>query len=292
MIINTKHAMLLLITGVFFISWSAIFVKMAEVDGVTSAFYRMFFGMIFIFPVWLYRKKYSISYKGLSISIISGILFAIDIYFWNESILLSKASISTLFANISPIWVGLYFAFILKKNTTKYFWTGTTICFLGMFILTGISIDELSIDKGINYAIISSIFYAAFILVIKKGIENSDSISFTFISIIASTITLGIISLFSKTILWGYSTHTWIYLALLGLIPQVLGWLLINYSITKIPTTIGSLLLLLQAVFTAIIALPIINERLNLTELSGLIIVLIGIGLVLFKKSSKKKQFD
>lgn len=42
-------------------------------------------------------------------------------------------------------------------------------------------------------------------------------------------------------------------------------------------------MLLLQAVFTAIIALPIINKRLNITEISGLIIVLIGIGLVLFK---------
>lgn len=177
--IKTKDAVLLLTTGVFLISWSAIFVKMAEVDGVTSAFYRMFFGMLFLLPVWLFRKKFSISYKGLSISIISGILFAIDIYFWNISILLSKASISTLFANISPIWVGLYFAFILKK-TTKYFWVGTIISFLGMFILTRISIDEISLDKGISYAIISSIFYAAFILVIKKGVENSDSITFTF----------------------------------------------------------------------------------------------------------------
>lgn len=48
---------LLLFTGIICISWSAIFVKIADVSGVASGFYRLFFGTLMIIPIWLYYKK-------------------------------------------------------------------------------------------------------------------------------------------------------------------------------------------------------------------------------------------
>jgi drug/metabolite transporter (DMT)-like permease len=91
---------------------------------------------------------------------------------------------------------------------------------------------------------------------------------------------LGVICLISNTQLTGYSTNSWLYLIILGLIPQVIGWLSINQALGHIKPTIASVSLLSQSVFTAIFALPVLGETLTISELSGAVLVLTGIYLV------------
>lgn len=46
-----------LFAGIVCIGWSAVFVKLSAVDGLSSAFYRMFFGFVGVIPIWLFRRK-------------------------------------------------------------------------------------------------------------------------------------------------------------------------------------------------------------------------------------------
>lgn len=272
---------LLLLTGVLCISWSAILVKLADVSGLGSAFYRMLFGTIGIIPVWLYFRKPLTSNKGILIAIICGVLFASDIALWNTSILLSKASVSTLLANLAPVWVGIGSLLFLHEKPKRIFWTGTIISMLGVGIIVGIrSVSDLSLTTGNLLSIIASVFYGAYLLTVRKGRIGLDTFTFTTISMLTSTVVLGIICLISNTQLTGYSSHSWIYLIILGLIPQVLGWLSINQALGHIKPTIASVSLLSQSVFTAIFALPILGETLTISELSGAVLVLTGIYLV------------
>jgi drug/metabolite transporter (DMT)-like permease len=272
---------LLLLTGVLCISWSAILVKLADVSGLGSAFYRMLFGTIGIIPVWLYFRKPLTDKKGITIAILCGALFATDIALWNTSILLSKASVSTLLANLAPVWVGIGSLLFLREKPGKIFWIGTLISMIGVGVIVGIrSVSDLSLTKGNILSIIASVFYGAYLLTVRKGRVGLDTFTFTTISMISSTVILGIICLISNTQLTGYSTNSWIYLIILGLIPQVIGWLSINQALGHIKPTIASVSLLSQSVFTAIFALPVLGEMLTFSELSGAVLVLTGIYLV------------
>ena len=272
---------LLLLTGVLCISWSAILVKLADVSGLGSAFYRMLFGTIGIIPVWLYFRKPLTDKKGITIAILCGALFATDIALWNTSILLSKASVSTLLANLAPVWVGIGSLLFLREKPGKIFWIGTLISMIGVGIIVGIrSVSDLSLTKGNILSIIASVFYGAYLLTVRKGRVGLDTFTFTTISMISSTIMLGVICLISNTQLTGYSTNSWLYLIILGLIPQVIGWLSINQALGHIKPTIASVSLLSQSVFTAIFALPVLGEILTISELSGAVLVLTGIYLV------------
>jgi drug/metabolite transporter (DMT)-like permease len=272
---------LLLLTGVLCISWSAILVKLADVSGLGSAFYRMLFGTIGIIPVWLYFRKPLTDKKGITIAILCGALFATDIALWNTSILLSKASVSTLLANLAPVWVGIGSLLFLREKPGKIFWIGTLISMIGVGIIVGIrSVSDLSLTKGNILSIIASVFYGAYLLTVRKGRVGLDTFTFTTISMISSTVMLGVICLISNTQLTGYSTNSWLYLIILGLIPQVIGWLSINQALGHIKPTIASVSLLSQSVFTAIFALPVLGETLTISELSGAVLVLTGIYLV------------
>ena len=272
---------LLLLTGILCISWSAILVKLADVSGIGSAFYRMFFGTLGIIPIWLYFRKPLTDKKGIWIAIICGVLFASDIALWNTSILLSKASVSTLLANLAPVWVGIGSLLFMREKPGRLFWIGTVISMLGVAIIVGIrNVSDLSLTTGNILSIIASVFYGAYLLTVRKGRVGLDTFSFTTISMITSTLVLGLICLVSNTQLTGFSSMSWGYLVILGLIPQVVGWLSINQALGHIKPTVASVSLLSQSVFTAIFAYPVLGETLTLSELSGAILVLTGIYLV------------
>jgi len=267
------------------ISWSAILVKLADISGFGSAFYRMFFGTIGIIPVWLYFKKPITDRKGVKIAIICGILFACDIALWNTSIMLSKATISTLLANMAPVWVGIGALLFMKEKPTRIFWVGTAISILGVTIIIGINqVLEANLNFGNVLAIVAGMFYGAYLLTVRKGRVNLDTFSFTAISMIVSTVVLGLICLFTSTPLWGFSTKTWLTLGTLGLIPQLLGWLAINQALGHIRPTVASVSLLSQTVFTAIFSILVLGEVLTLHEIGGALVVLVGIYLVNRKK--------
>jgi len=272
---------LLLFFGVLCISWSAILVKIANVSGFASGFYRLFFGTLSIIPVWLFFRKPITDRHGVRIAIICGVLFACDIALWNTSIMLSKATISTLLANLAPVWVGIGSLLFMKEKPGRIFWIGTAVALFGVGIIIGIGqLMEARFNLGNGLAIFASMFYGAYIITVRRGRNTLDTFSFTTISMISSTVVLGLICVVSGTPMWGFSTTSWVALGILGLIPQVLGWLAINQALGHIRPTVASASMLSQTVFTALFSIPILGEVLTIHEIGGAVVVLAGIWLV------------
>ena len=272
---------LLLLFGILCISWSAILVKIANISGFGSGFYRLLIGTIAIIPIWLYFKKPITDRRGVKIAVICGILFACDIALWNSSIMLSKATISTLLANLAPVWVGIGALLFMKEKPSGIFWIGTVISIIGVTIIIGFNqVMQANLNFGNVLAIIASMFYGSYLITVRTGRNSLDTFSFTTISMMTSTVVLGLICLFTSTPLWGFSTTTWLALGTLGIIPQLLGWLAINQALGHIKPTAASVSMLSQTAFTAIFSVLVLGEILTLHEIGGAIVVLGGIYLV------------
>lgn len=274
-----------LFVGVLCIAFSPIFVKLVPLSALSAAFYRMFFGYIILAPYCLFYKNLRIPKRALLIAIIGGLVFALDIAVWNISILKSTATISTLIANLAPVWVGILSLLILKKQPGISFWLGTLIAISGMCILVGINnLLKLQLTEGVIYAIASSMLYAIYILITKDVLSRIDTIVFMFYSMLASAIALGVYCLFNGDQLWNYSAHTWLILIVLGVVCQLIGWITINYAIHHMDSTQVSIALLGQTIATALLAWMILNERVGFMELMGGVVVLMGIGVTFVKR--------
>jgi drug/metabolite transporter (DMT)-like permease len=274
-----------LIIGIICISFSPIFVKLAAAPPVSSGFYRIFIAWILLAPYCIYKGQLKISKKDLLIALIGGVVFGADIAVWNLSLVKISATISTLIANLAPVWVGLLSFLVLRKRSGVLFWAGTWIAILGMVILVGFRhILHLEFNIGLIYALIASFFYAIYIMITKDILRKISTVTFMFYNMLGASIFLLIICGYLHYELLHFSTLTWLYLVGMGLICQLAGWVTINYSLNYLEATRVSVALLSQTVIAGIWAMFFLSEKLDFNEIAGSIIVLAGIAVTFLNR--------
>jgi drug/metabolite transporter (DMT)-like permease len=278
----SRTAYLALALGVFCIGTAAIFVKIAAVPGTVSAFYRVFFAGLALLPLRLSQKNRIFPpWKELRLIGLGGLVFAGDLVLWNTAILLTSAAAATLLANNSPLWVGLGATLFFREKLPLKYWLGLITALTGMAIIVGgNALQELRFNLGDMLAIGASFLYAAYMLITQKARAKVDTLTLNLLTMLACIIILLPAILFLKQPFTGFSTQTWLALTGLGLIPQFIGWLAINYALGHLPAARVSVTLLGQSVVTAILGIFFLNELLSLADITGGMLVLLGIYLV------------
>ena len=274
-------ARLCLFVGTVCIGFSAIFVRLAAVPGVVSAFYRVLIASVTLIPLWLTRNRKLPDRRTLLLSTLAGVFFGLDLALWNLSLFLTSAASATVLAYLAPVWVGLSTLILMKDRFRRLYWPGTIVALSGMLVVLGFErIRTMQFGLGNTLAIIASFFYAGYLLIAQIGREKSGTLSFTMFSALSSTATLYVICLLRHEKLTGFSYESWAALLALGLITHVVGWLSINYALGHIKASIASVTLLGQPVITALAAIPILGETLGINQIAGGVLILAGIYLV------------
>jgi drug/metabolite transporter (DMT)-like permease len=274
-----------LVIGILCISIYPVLVKGTPVSGISSAFYRMFFGFLFLLPYVLIKQKPVFPHRWQWLPVIlCGVIFASDIAVWNMSIQYSNATKATLLTNLSPVWVGIGTFLFLPDKPDSRFWIGTLTALSGLVILIGIdTVTSMHFDKGFLLAILSGMLYATYMIISKTVLNRISIVSFMIYSMGISSLYLFVICLLSGSPLGGFSSTVWGIFAFQGLICQLLGWLTISYAVKKMDARRVSLSLLSQSVVTGIIAWIFIHEQISLQMIAGGVIILIGIAITFTK---------
>ena len=277
-----------LVIGILCISFSPIFVKLAGVSPIGAAFYRVLVAWLCLLPYCIIKKKLRVDKKLLLTAIVAGVVFASDVAIWNISLLKISATVSTLIANLAPVWVGLFSFLLFRKSSGRLFWIGTLIAIFGMVILVGYQhILHLELNAGILLAILASLFYATYIMITKTIMARIDVFTFMFYSMLSASIFLLAVNDAMGNSLVHFSLKVWLCFVGMGIICQLTGWLTINYSLRYLESTKVSIALLSQTVFAALLAVFLLNETLKVNEIIGSVIVLAGIALTFLKQRNK-----
>src|SRR6476619_7597514 len=99
---------LLALLGVLSISFSAIFVRLASVSPVTATFYRAAYAVPVLAAAWAIRRardKRRPAERWLAVA--SGVILALDLDLWHESIALIGAGLGTVIANVQVVFVAI-----------------------------------------------------------------------------------------------------------------------------------------------------------------------------------------
>jgi drug/metabolite transporter (DMT)-like permease len=267
--------------GVLCIGFSAIFVRLAAAPGVVSAFYRVCIASLVLFPIWLVRGSRFDDRRTLFYSVLAGVFFGLDLALWNVSVLLTSAANATVLAYLAPVWVGLAALFFFREKIKRSYWPGTAMALVGMIIILGLeNVSAFRFGRGNILAVVSSFFYAGYLLTAQVARRRADTLLFTAVSIFSCTILLLLISLFRGEKLTGYAPPTWLAFLGLGLISHLGGWYAINSALGQIRASVVSVSLLGQPLVTALAAAAILGEPLRMHQAAGGLLILAGVYIV------------
>lgn len=279
--------------GIAILGFSAILVRLANAPGPVVGFYRMAFGALLLGIPFLRHlsKGAALTPRGLGLAALAGVFFGGDLATWTSGIMLSGATLPTLFANTNPLWVGLGAWLLFKEGLKANFWVGVGIAFVGAVIILGPDLrGGLAPDPGILLGLLAGLFYGAYFLAAQRGRDQLDALSFFWIGTLSSALTLLIVNLLMQFPLTGYPAATWLNFLTQALLIQAAGWFLISYAQGYLPASLVSPTLLGQPVLTAILAGPLLGERLSVNILLGGAAVLLGILIVHLGRRPKKTR--
>ena len=284
-----------LIAGVFTIGISAIFVRMADAPGIISSFYRMGIASVLVLVPFL-KNLHSgpkLSRRGVGFAVLGGIFFGLDLTFWTTGIIMSGATSPTLLVNTAPVWVGLGSWVIFRERQTRRFWIGLLLAVLGATLVVGKDLATAGqFGLGTFFGLLAAVFYGSFYLVSQPARKLLKTLPFFWISTTTSTVFLLLVSWILGYPLTGYDQQTiWLFLAM-GVVVQVLGWILINYAQGYLPATLVSPTMLGQPVTTAILAVFLLGENITGWHLAGGLMVLWGVFWVHRSRFSRESTIE
>ena len=276
--------------GVLSISFSAVFVRLAAVSPVTATFYRGAYAAPVLGLVWLAGK--SQDRRGARerwLAIVSGLVLAVDLNLWHESIALLGAGLGTVIANVQVVFVAAAAWLLYGERPTSRRVVTIAVVLGGVVLTSGLARHDAYGARPVAGAIIGVLAggtYAAFLLVYRHANRTpgprSGPLLDSTIGLIGGALACAVVDpQFTFTPI--ASAHLWLVLLALG--SQVIGWLLIGVALPKLPVVEPSVLLLGQPVFAVIWGVLVFSERLSLLQWAGSAIVLAGVAVLSLQRA-------
>ena len=269
-----------LILGAAALGLGPIFVRLADVGPVASAFWRLALSLPLLLLLFTLRRGETTQASPPSPKVVlaCGFFFAIDIGLWHLSIARTSVANATLLANLNVIFVVLAGIFLFRERVGVRFLAALAIALLGAAALMGSSIRFAPARvPGDLLAIAAAALYGAYLVAAK---ELRKRISVVQVLLWTGAITAAVLLPVSALLgerLWPASAAGWLPLVGLGLICQVSGQGLVVFALAHLPANFSALTLLIQPVVAALLAWQLFGEALGALELAGAVLVLTGI---------------
>jgi drug/metabolite transporter (DMT)-like permease len=266
--------------GILSLSLSAMFVRWAKAPGPVTGFYRLFFSTVILTPFFLHRARHAapLPRAVLIFPILAGIFTACDFTLWNSSLAFTTAANATLLGNTAPLWVALGAWLIFREDLSRIFWLGLLLALTGaLLIMSSDFLLHPRLGIGDLMASTAAVFYASYMLSTQRGRQHIDPLRYTWLVGVSATLTILIANLVLRNPLFGYDLQTWLVFLATAVVSQTIGYISISYALGHLPARVVSPTLIGQPMMTALLAIPLLGEIPNLTQLLGGLIALAGI---------------
>lgn len=276
-----RTAVVVLILGIAAVSTAATLIRLADAPALTVAAWRMLFATALLAPFALRtlpRDLPALEPADMRRMALAGVCLALHFALWIASLDYTSVASSVVLVTTSPLWVGLAAPLVLGEPVPRPVGTGIVVAFVGAVMIGG---GDLAITPrallGDLLAMGGAVAAAAYFL-IGRGVRPRVGL-LTYVTLVYGTAaaTLAIVALASGAPMSGLPAATWIALALLGAVPQVLGHSSFNWALGRLSATFVAGTVLGEAVGSTLLAWLVLGETAPASALAGGTVVLAGL---------------
>lgn len=282
---------LLAIAGIVMFSAKAIMVKLGyryDVDALTLLLLRMLFALPFYLAIAVRETKkanaYKITRKDILFIFALGFLgYYVASYFDFYGLQFISASLERLILFLYPTLVILISSIVLKKKATKFQIYAILLSYLGIVVAFA---DDLNIEgdglwRGTIAVMISAFTYAIYLVGSGELIPKLGAFRFTAYAMTFSCIMVILHYLFINSYEVFY--QPWEVYAIgfsMAIISTVIPSFLISEAIKRLGASHFAIYGSLGPISTIILAIIILGEKIDLYQILGTIIVIVGVSMV------------
>jgi len=263
------RGVLLVASGVLIISFDALLVRLAAVDGWNVSFWRGTFMAFSMLPFcWHHSKKTKISKEKNNGLWPAAILMAISTLALVLSFTLTKAANAVVILSASPLFAAIFSQFFLRERCPPKTWLAIFVCIGGVvWVMSGSAGNGNLI--GDLLAVVSALCIGGYFTVYRS---NPDLYPPSVI--VRAGVLMALAALFFATpFALPMASYGWLMLA--GLIQMPAASLLMAASTRYLPAAEVSLFLLLETILAPIWVWWVIGELPPETTLTGGILILL-----------------
>ncbi len=223
-----------------------------------------------------------------SLGIAAGLCLAIHFASWITSLAYTSVAASTALVTTNPVWVALLSWVWLGERPRR-----STILGVGIAVLGGVLIAHTGKTDtashpwlGNGLALIGAWSVSVYLLLATIAQRRGVSLQhYMLVVYISATIVLCPIPLCLGTGYAGYSWAVYLWIALMAMIPQLIGHTVLNWSVRWLPPTHVTLVILLEPVIASILAYLVFQELPHTLVIVGGAILLLGTVVVIREQS-------
>jgi len=247
-----------LAAGAAIVSVTGPIVRVLAVPPTVTAFYRMVFGgAILLVIVLIARARLRLDRYSVLLAAAAALSFACDMTMWNRSIRLVGPGLATILVGcqVFPMaGIGLLF---YKEKLTWRLAVSVPLAIVGLAMIVGVDwrLGSPGFRHGVLFGLGSAFCYAGYLVALRRlqhGAGLGGRVSNMATVSVCCAAFLGVIALVQRESFRIPEARSLGLLVALGVIGQVLAWVLMSSGLPKVRHSLASLVLLLQPLLASV----------------------------------------
>ncbi|HEX7811930.1 MAG TPA: DMT family transporter [Burkholderiales bacterium] len=275
--------------GVAVVSFAAILIRLAHVEGASSltiAAVRLGIAAVLLAPIaWLRhgREIRTLGRRDLALCLLSGAFLALHFWTWITSLEYTSIASSTALVTTNPIWVGLASTLLLRERPGVAAIAGIVLTLAGSMMI--FAADAGAADTGFGkspllgntLALIGALSASGYLLVGRALRARISLIAYVWLAyaFAAALLIAGLVA--SGTSINGLTASAWGFMALLAIGPQLIGHTAFNWALRRLTATFVAVSILGEPIGSALLAILLFGETFSTLQLGGFLVLLVGI---------------
>ncbi|HLU81804.1 MAG TPA: DMT family transporter [Trueperaceae bacterium] len=270
--------------AVIAISFAAILVRLADGPPLVVALYRMLIASVVVLPITIRAlRRTPIRGKAAWLTVAAGASLALHFATWISSLSFTSIAASVTLVATTPLWVAVIAWLVMGIAPTLGVMIGVVLAVAGAAVigftdLTGGSRPLL----GDGLALVAGMAAASYFLIGRSVMRSGVSVG----AYVGSAYGVAALFLLPLPLLFGlsyfdYPASTFLWLALLALVPQLIGHTGLNFAAKYLSPTLVATVTLAEPIGSGLLALVFFGEIPSSNTLLGALLLLLGLVLTI-----------
>ena len=281
--------------GVAAVSSAAVIIRLAgEAPALVIGVYRLTIASLVVLPAALlfkHRDLEAYDKRSITIALLSGAFLALHFAFWITSLDFTSVASSVVLVTTSPLMIAPLSRWLTGDAVCRRTVFGILLALLGVgTIAFGAGRPEFGDLAGDGLALLGAAAMAGHRITGRRLRRDVSVMAFISVAYPVAAVLLMMAAWVSGSAFSGFAPATYWWLLLLGLLPQVLGHSLLNWSLGHLSAVIVSTAVMAEPAGATVLAYFFLSEAPGPHELVGGAIVLAGVYLAVGGEKNNMPQ--